>query len=302
MNLSKFILFLSNVEGIGDASIRKLIISNCFNNVDFESTSDILEWIKKYRVYFSKKFNIDDLSVDDLIKAKKTRIDLEQKLNNENIKYITWYDNEYPECFKQMNDFPIIIYYKGNIELLNDKKKCAIIGTRKVTDKGAEKCKHLSSLLASHNFVVVSGLAEGCDTLAHQACLDVNGKTIAILGCGIDSIYPKQNKLLADEIIKKDGLLISEYPVGFKAKPFSLVQRDRLQTSSSNFVIAVQTDTDGGTMHACKAALNKYEKKVYVVSPKELDYEIATGNLELINKYFARELTHNSLEELLKDE
>lgn len=297
MNLSKFILFLTNLDGVGDSTIRKLIISNCFRSVDFKSAADVLNWIKSHRVYFSSKFDINKLTIDTINDAKKNRVAYEEMLASNDVKYVTYFDTEYPDCLKQINDFPIILYYKGDINLLSKKKKCAIIGTRKITNKGIEKCKLLSSTLTKKNYVIISGLAEGCDTLAHKICLDERGKTIAILGGGLDSIYPKINKELAEEIVRKRGLLISEYPLGFKVRSFSLVQRDRLQAACSNFVIAIQTDINGGTMHACKAALNKYGKRVYVVSPKELEIDSARGNSELINKYFAQEIIDGFIDE-----
>jgi DNA processing protein len=150
--------------------------------------------------------------------------------------------------------------------------------------------------MTKQGYVVISGLAEGCDTLGHRGCLEEGGKTVAIVGTGLDTVFPKSNEDLFKQIIKDGGLAISEYPVGFKGASYSFVQRDRLQAAFSDVVIPIQTSIKGGTMHAAKATVEKYGKKLCVISPTLVDDGDCSGNSYLIKEYFAKEIT--SVEEL----
>jgi len=301
MNLNRFILFLQNVDGIGDSSIRKLILSNQFNGLNLESLDQALVWIKEHLSFFSKKEPILHLTIEDMKRANLKRKQIEDKSSALGIKYISYFDENYPRRVKDslMNktpDFPIILYYLGDISILNSDKTCSIIGTREPSSKaisiGLELSKHMTKL----DYVVISGLAEGCDTLGHKGCLEENGKTVAIVGTGLDVVFPKSNETLFKQIINNGGLAISEYPVGFNGAAYSFVQRDRLQASFSDVIIPIQTSVKGGTMHAAKAAVEKYGRKLYVVSPNLIDDGDCSGNKYLIKEYFAKEIT--SIEEL----
>lgn len=286
---SKLISLLQNVNGIGDAAIRKLIVGGRFKETfDGQMTySDILGWIKKNEICFSKRANIAALTVEDLKNANIKRKEIEEASAKLGIKTVCYFDEDYPKRFKEMAyskecDFPVLIYYLGNIKLLNSEKICAIIGTREVSPKAKEYGMRITRKMVDDGYVVISGLAEGCDTIGHRGCLDAGGKTVAIVGTPLNTVFPKTNKGLQEEIIAKGGLVISEYPIGFKCGAFAFVQRDRLQTSGSDIVIALQTSIDGGTMHASKAT-HKYNKKLMTIEPSLIDDGNVTGNKELIN-------------------
>ncbi len=288
-DLNKLILLLQNVNGIGDASIRKLIVNEKFKEIiDVQITySAILAWIKKNESYFSKRANISSLTINDLKIANEKRKEIEESSAKLGIKIISYFDEDYPKRFKDMAfskecDFPVLFYYLGDIKLLNSEKICAIIGTRKVSPKAKEYGMRIAKKMVDDGYVVVSGLAEGCDTIGHRGCLDAGGKTVAIVGTPLNTIFPKTNKNLQDEILEKGGLVISEYPIGFKWGAFAFVQRDRLQTLGSDVVIALQCSIDGGTMYASKAT-RKYYKKLMTIEPSLIDDGNVTGNKELIN-------------------
>lgn len=298
-NSSKLISLLQNVNGIGDAAIRKLIIGGLFKETfDVQMTyNDILAWIKKNEICFSKRANIASLTVDDLKKANIKRKEIEDASSKLGIKTICYFDENYPKRFKDMAysvgfDFPVLIYYLGDIELLNSAKICAIIGTREVSSKVKDYGMRIAKKMVDDGYVVVSGLAEGCDTIGHRGCLDAGGKTIAIVGTPLNTVFPKINKSLQDEILAKGGLVISEYPIGFKCGAFAFVQRDRLQALGSDVVIALQTSIDGGTMHASKATY-KYNKKLMTIDPSLIDDGNVTGNMELINFWGATSITED---------
>ncbi len=296
---SKLILLLQNVNGVGDAAIRKLIVNGKFKEtIDAQMTyGAILAWIKKNKIYFSKKVNIATLTIDDLKLANAKRKEIEESSAKLGIKIISYFDEDYPKRFKAMAfskgcDFPVLFYYLGDIKLLNSEKICAIIGTRNVSPKAKEYGMRIAKKMVDDGYVIVSGLAEGCDTIGHRGCLDAGGKTVAIVATPLNTIFPKTNKNLQDEILKKGGLVISEYPIGFKFGAFAFVQRDRLQTLGSDVVIALQTSIDGGTMHASKAT-HKYHKKLMTIEPSLIDDGNVTGNKELINFWGASSINED---------
>lgn len=296
MNLNRFLLFLISFKGIGDTAIRKLINDGCIANIAFEKMEDILYWLKDHKIYFKSKKFVDELTLNDIDEANKKRRILEAALNENQCGYITYYSDNYPESFKSIEDYPIVLFYKGDINLLNSDKLCSIIGTRNPSDTAKKIGIEVSKKMTQKGYVVVSGLAEGCDTLGHRGCLDANGKTVAIVGTGLDTVFPKSNIDLQQEILNKGGLVISEYPIGFKGASFSFVQRDRLQAACAECVIVIQTSVNGGTMHASKACVEKYNKQLFVVSPSLLMDGDASGNQYLIDNYGAKVI--NNIDEL----
>ena len=296
MNYKKFILFLKNIDGVGDTAIRKLINSKKIDNFEPKTMKDILIWLKSNINCFSKKKLIEELTADNLKIANEKRMDIDKKCKENNVKYICYFDEEYPIAFKEMDDYPIVLFYKGDINLLNSDKLCSIIGTRNPSDTAKKIGIEVSMKMTQKGYVVVSGLAEGCDTLGHRGCLDANGKTVAIVGTGLDTVFPKSNIDLQQEILDKGGLVISEYPIGFKGASFSFVQRDRLQAACVKCVIVIQTSVNGGTMHASKACVEKYNRQLFVVAPDLLTDGDAGGNQYLIDNYGAKVI--NNIDEL----
>jgi DNA processing protein len=130
----------------------------------------------------------------------------------------------------------------------------AVIGSRHVSDNGIKQAFKIGFKLAKMDINVVNGLAIGCDTYALKGALSVGGKCIAVMPCGLERIVPKSNYRLADEILAKDGLLISEYPVGSEIEKYMYVERDRLQSDISKGVIVVEAGFKSGTMYTVRAA------------------------------------------------
>jgi DNA processing protein len=146
------------------------------------------------------------------------------------------------------------IYYIGNIDLIDSNRNMAVIGSRHVSDNGIKQAFKIGFKLAKMDINVVNGLAIGCDTYALKGALSVGGKCIAVMPCGLERIVPKSNYRLADEILAKDGLLISEYPVGSEIEKYMYVERDRLQSDISKGVIVVEAGFKSGTMYTVRAA------------------------------------------------
>ena len=170
------------------------------------------------------------------------------------------YSPHYPQRLLINEKYPPILFAKGDIRALNSEKAVAIIGTRNPTPFGAKMGRRLAQILADDGYVIVSGLALGCDSVAHEGALDVGGKTIAVLPTPIDApVYPKQNKELAQRILDKGGVLLSEYAPGIKLHDkqlvSNLVARDEWQPGLSDGVVAIETSTTGGTNHALNHAI-----------------------------------------------
>ena len=175
------------------------------------------------------------------------------------ISYV-WTDPEFPERLREIcNDCPPIIHLKGNIGLLNEVDAVAVIGARAADNEGNEAAYKLGRKYAQEGNVIVSGLALGCDTSAHRGCLDVGGKTIAIVGSGLDICHPKENKWLEQRILQEEGMIMSEQPFGIKANPTRLVARNRLQAAMSKAVILAQCPEKSGSLHTMRFA-RKYGK------------------------------------------
>ena len=296
METKKFILFLKCVEGIGDAAIRKLINNHCLDNLDIKSVDDVISWIYKNADYFSSRFNVKVVNKDMILAAKAKRVSIISRLTEVNANYITCLDKDYPEVFRNMKDFPVVLFYKGDLTLLSNNKVCSIIGTRNPSPKTQEFGKIITDKMVQKGYVITSGLAAGCDTIAHSSCINAGGKTIAIMGTGIDIVSPKSNAALAEKIIKTGGLLITEEIPGVEAASYSLVNRDRLEAACAEMVIVLATSVGGGTMHAAKATKDKYNKILKVVAPSCIPDADATGNSDLINNYGA--ISINSVDDL----
>ena len=155
---------------------------------------------------------------------------------------------DFPDRLKRMDDPPVLLHCLGDRSLLEG-KSAAVIGTRNPTDYGREAALAFGRLLAEKGRTVVSGLALGCDTGGHLGCLEAGGGTVAVMAHGLDTVYPPQNRDLAERIVAENGLLLSEYPMGVSGRRNFFVERDRIQAALSDLVVVVETGLKGGTLH-----------------------------------------------------
>lgn len=191
-------------------------------------------------------------------------------------------DELFPEAFKAIGeDCPERIYAMGNLDLLKREHLVAIIGSRKATRTGNSKAYNLGISYAKKGYVVVSGLALGCDASAHRGCMAADGGTIAIVATGLNLVHPRENIPLQEEILRKGGLILSEQPLGVKANPTRLVSRNRLQAALSEEVIVAECPKHSGTMHTVRFA-QKYGKKVKAAR-LPYDKEENSGNKYIID-------------------
>lgn len=191
-------------------------------------------------------------------------------------------DELFPKAFKAIGeDCPERIYAMGNLDLLKREHMVAIIGSRKATRTGNNKAYDLGVSYAKKGYVVVSGLALGCDASAHRGCMAADGGTIAIVATGLNLVHPRENIPLQAEILHKGGLILSEQPLGVKANPTRLVARNRLQAALSEEIVVAECPEHSGTMHTVRFA-QKYGKKVKAAR-LPYDKEENSGNKYIID-------------------
>lgn len=171
-------------------------------------------------------------------------------------------DNEkfYPRSLCDIAKKISILYYKGDISIVQSTKNIAVIGTRKMSEQGGRLAYETGRAVAEKRLNLVNGLALGCDAAAVRGALSANGKCIAVMPCGLDQIQPKTHYRLAEEILEKGGCLISEYPTGTGVQRYQYVERDRIQSGISQGIIVIEAEDKSGTMHTVNFSLKQHKR------------------------------------------
>lgn len=277
------IIKLLQLPRIGPKTAQKLIEETIGNNININSDSDLVDLVERAA---SRNKMIPQFSNSDFNNAfRKADVIIHESRNN-NIEFVTIFEAKYPSNLRKLENPPVILNYKGNIDLFNKRCSAAVIGTREPTKHGYSLGVKIAEIFTESDCIVVSGLAKGCDTAGHVGCLNKGGTTAAILAHGLlHDVYPKENRALADKILESDGLLISEYFMFAPPRQNSFIERDRIQAGISDFVFVVETGVKGGTMHTVNYAL-KCKKKLYAYNhPKAyLNEEKVQGNQLLIKE------------------
>ena len=199
----------------------------------------------------------------------------------------------YPERLRNIDDAPRELYCLGNLELLNYKNNIAMIGSRNCSSYGERAAKDFAYNLAKEDICIVSGLAKGIDSFSHIGALNAKGKTIAVLGSGLDNIYPKENIKLVEEIIKNNGLVISEYPLGTKPLKHHFPARNRIISGLSDSVLVVEARRNSGTNITVDFALEQ-GKDVFVI-PGNIYSKTSDGTNFLITEGAIPVLSHRDI-------
>jgi DNA processing protein len=192
------------------------------------------------------------------IAASIRSIDLRQvaadfrRLDTQGIRVALWDDSAYPDAIKALADRPLALFWKGEI-CREDAQAIAIVGTRSPSPRSAQLAHDLASDLATQGWTIVSGLARGIDTAAHRGALAAGGRTIAVLGCGVNVVYPPENARLASEIASS-GALISEVYPDVNPSATALMRRNRLIAALCRATIVVEAPADSGALHAARSA------------------------------------------------
>lgn len=193
-------------------------------------------------------------------------------------------DSDYPRLLLEIPCPPPVLYYRGNVDRKENQgitPTVAIVGTRSPSEYGRRWTRKISTALAKSGFTVVSGLANGIDTEAHTGCLEAGGRTFAVMGTGVDIVYPKQNERLCDRILQQ-GLAISEYPAGTQPNKTNFPRRNRIIAGLSRATIVIEAPHKSGALITAYQA-NDFGRDVYVLTGR-LDDERSFGCLELLSK------------------
>lgn len=223
----------------------------------FVLNSDNLESVFKAKVSdLSDQFGFKNKTAEKIVALRESGfVENECEYARKNgIKLISYFDQDYPHLLKEISSAPLLLYVKGDASILNS--YClAVVGARKATDYGIEMAEKFSYLLSSLGLVIVSGLAYGIDTASHEAAL-IKGKTVAVVGTGLKSVYPKENKYLFDKIAEK-GAVVSEFSLDTPVRRQNFPQRNRIITGLSKAVLVIEAALKSGALITAKFALEQ---------------------------------------------
>lgn len=239
-------IWFANLKGI--ATRKKAELLRLFNSPAEIYKADAIELAK------TGVLNRDNITAV-LSKEYRDTVDrMIEEIDKKNINVISLNSSTYPELLKNICDPPVCLYVKG--KLYADELSIAVVGSRRASGYGITVAKKISGELAQSNICVISGMARGIDTAAHVGALSVKGRTIAVLGCGIDLVYPPENKKLMEQIIEY-GAVISEYPPGVEPAPHHFPVRNRIVSGMSVGVLVVEAGEKSGSLITAQLALEQ---------------------------------------------
>lgn len=261
---------LNMMEGLGPIKVRALIGFLGSPQAVFEAGGDELQRVrgiggKLRHSILGQRTQVDPVTEEELADGLGVRM-------------ITPLDMEYPDALKAIYDPPLALYVRGSF-LPADNHALGIVGSRKATHYGLNVADRMAYQLAQTGFTIVSGLARGIDTAAHQGALKAKGRTIAVLGAAMDQLYPPENAELADAIAQ-NGAVVSEYPLGRQADRQTFPYRNRIISGLSQGVLVVEAGGKSGSLHTADAALEQ-GRSVFAI-PGRIDHPSARGPNRLI--------------------
>ncbi|MFZ4666634.1 MAG: DNA-processing protein DprA [Prochlorotrichaceae cyanobacterium] len=208
-------------------------------------------------------------------------------------------DSDYPRLLLEIPNYPLVLYYQGEVKSWENQgiaPSIGIVGTRDPSEYGRRWTKRITHALVDQGFTIVSGLADGIDAEAHRACVDRGGRTIAVLGTGVDVVYPHRNRDLYQHILQT-GLVMSEYPQGTPPDRVHFPQRNRIVAGLCRAVLVMEAPKKSGALITAHIA-NEYNREVYIL-PGSLDNPRSRGCLELLSQGAQAILDEDNLLELL---
>ena len=281
----KYWIWLSCIKGLG--SVRKQILLNRYK------TPEKIYTLKKEEILQIRGFH--ETLAENII-CRKNRENLEKQieaLQKQNIKILTIEDKEYPEILKTIYDYPVSIFVKGNEKILNT-PAIGIVGCRESSSYGEKVAQYFAYHLSKRKINIISGLAKGIDSQSHIGAIKAKGITIGVIGSGLDIVYPKENEYLYDKIIKENGAIISEYPLGVKPIKMNFPARNRIISGMSKGIIVIEAKKKSGTLITVDFALEQ-GRNVYVV-PGNIDEVNSVGTNDLIKQGAQMVTTHKDID------
>lgn len=280
-DMTGYLMALSQMKGFGPRTLRRLLDAADGNALKVWDPED--GFLKTHLTksekekFLQQRSLLEDVIPDTLLEPYK----------KDGIEVIGIQDRRYPELLREIYDPPILLYIKGNVACLSQ-KQLAVVGNRSITDYGRRSTQALISQLAEllaenkQQFCITSGLAEGVDGQAHQSALDYGLPTMAVFGCGIDTIYPKFHEVLAQNILSSGGALVSEYPFGVRPTAGTFPMRNRIVAGMANAVLVIEGALKSGSLITAKLALE--EGRQVLAVPGSIFSEGSQGPHQLIQQ------------------
>jgi len=265
-------LALHSINGLGP--IRLKAILDYFKDPKLAWEAEVAKFLE---------IGIPRPTTELLIETRK-KIDppsLAESIKDAGIKWKTFFDSDYPVLLGQIYDPPLVFYYKGEIKNWDD-LAIAVVGTRKMTGYGKAVTERFTKVLVTSGLTIVSGLARGVDASAHATAVAENGQTIAVLGGGLNHIYPPENKQLAQAIINGHGAIMSEFPPDYPSMPGNFPSRNRIISGLSKAVVVTEAAEDSGSLITARLAIDQ-GREVFAV-PGPVTSDLAKGPIDLIRE------------------
>lgn len=272
-NQFKYWIWYSRIENVSCVKKNKLL----------KKYKDIekIFYLDEKRLQEEEYLNSNEIS--NLLNNKyKSDLDkYREYLMQNKIKVITLLDKEYPQKLKSIYDKPIVLFAKGNIELLKE-KSVAIVGSRNCSEYGKNTAMKFAYELSKQNICIISGLAKGIDKYSHIGALEAKGNTIAVIGNGLDNVYPFENKELYERIVNENSLIITEYIIGTKPSKLTFPARNRIISGLSDAILVVEAGEKSGSLITVDFGL-EHGKEIFAV-PGNIDNYNSIGTNELIKQ------------------
>lgn len=246
MNEQHYWLGLTLMQGIGAIRLKQLL--QFFGSAEHAWKAPEKEL---------RAAGLPDITYQKFLQQRQ-KLDLSaevMKVQKADARLLTLVDEDYPAALRHLDDAPPVLYVRGQL-LPKDDLALAVVGTRNASRYGRDAAHYLSKQLASQHVTIISGLAQGIDSAAHQGALDAGGRTIAVLGCGIERIYPRENAALADNI-RHNGAILTEYAIGTPPSATNFPRRNRLLSGLARGVLIVEAPEHSGALITATAALDQ---------------------------------------------
>ena len=268
----KYWLGFNAVSGIGPAKIQALL--GAFGDLEpaWRATEDHL-----------RDIGFDVRAIESLRETRRT-LDLDRlvaQVETSGAHVLTWDNPDYPSLLRQISAAPPVIFVRGGFEPV-DQWAVAIVGTRRLSAYGRLVAHDLATGLARNGITIVSGLARGIDGVAHRAALEADGRTIAVMGCGIDRVYPPEHRDLAHAIVAGQGAIVTDFPLGTEPSSANFPARNRLISGLSLGVVVIEAGERSGALITARFALEQ-DREVFAV-PGNINSPVSVGTNRLIQQ------------------
>lgn len=261
----------NSIRGIGAVRLRKILEHFGDLSIAWQAPADAL-----------RQAGLPEKVVERIL-LRRSNLNIDAywtKIQKTGVKVLTWEDEEYPRRLREIHAPPPVFYIRGSL-VIEDEWSVAIVGTRRVTSYGKQVTRELASFLARNGITVISGMARGVDSIAHESALEAGGRSLAILGCGVDCIYPSENRQLAERMMECGGL-ISDYALGTPPDARNFPPRNRLISGLSLATVIIEAGERSGALITASFAVEQ-GREVFAV-PGTIYAPLSVGTNRLIRQ------------------